>query len=144
VLYQCNHLSIIITTTSSSVLLGDVSSEIYDVLEVTNGQLAVSSNTRKTIKSNTTSDEVYDFFLLFADETTSVETCGGGRYLYSSRPDENNETFINFNKSYTAFCGFSSFATRLLPWKENTIPIEIKTRVLQLNVFVDQNIRNHS
>ena len=67
-----------------------------------------------------------DFFLIFADETTSGETYGGGRYLYCSRPDENNETFIDFNKSYTPPCGFTSFATCLLPWKENTIPIEIK------------------
>ena len=67
-----------------------------------------------------------DLFLIFADETTSGETYGGGRYLYCSRPDENSETYIDFNKSYTPPCGFTSFATCLLPWKENTIPIEIE------------------
>lgn len=67
-----------------------------------------------------------DFFLIFADETTGGETYGGGRYLYCSRPDEEGNTMIDFNKAYTPPCGFTEYATCWLPTKANTLAIEIK------------------
>ena len=67
-----------------------------------------------------------DFFLIFADLTTSEETYGGGRYLYCPKPDSNNVTFIDFNKSYTPPCGFTEWATCLLPTQQNKLNVEIK------------------
>lgn len=64
-------------------------------------------------------------FLIFADETTGGDTYGGGRYLYAKGPDENGKTIIDFNKAHTPPCGFTSYATCLLPSKENTMDIEV-------------------
>jgi len=65
------------------------------------------------------------FFLIFADETSGGETYGGGRYLYCPRPDSSGTTFIDFNKAFTPPCGFTEFATCLLPTEENTFDFAI-------------------
>ena len=66
-----------------------------------------------------------DFFVIFADETTGNDTYGGGRYMYSPRPKNGNKTFIDFNKAYTPPCGFTDFATCLLPPSQNRLSISI-------------------
>ncbi len=67
-----------------------------------------------------------EFFIIFADETTGGETYGGGRYLYSPKPQNgSNQCIIDFNKAYTPPCGFTEFATCLLPSRENTLEVEI-------------------
>ncbi len=65
-------------------------------------------------------------FLIFADETSGAETYGGGRYLYCKRPDTSGNTFIDFNKAFTPPCGFTAFATCLLPTRENTFDVKIE------------------
>ena len=65
-----------------------------------------------------------DFFVIFADETTGDNTYGGGRYIYVPRP-ENRKTFIDFNKAYTPPCGFTDFATCLLPPAQNRLAVSI-------------------
>ena len=66
-----------------------------------------------------------DYFVIFADETTGGDTYGGGRYLYCPKQDSDNKTIIDFNKSFTPPCGFTEFATCLLPSKENTLKLSI-------------------
>lgn len=66
-----------------------------------------------------------DFFVIFADETTGDNTYGGGRYLYTPRPKEGQVTEIDFNKAYTPPCGFTDFATCLLPPAQNRLAIAI-------------------
>jgi uncharacterized protein (DUF1684 family) len=66
-----------------------------------------------------------DYFLIFADETTGGDTYGGGRYLYCKKADQDNMTWIDFNKAYTPPCGFTEYATCLLPTRENTLSVEI-------------------
>lgn len=73
------------------------------------------------------------FFIIFADETTGGETYGGGRYLYIPKPDNGStKCIIDFNKSYTPPCGFTEYATCLLPSKENTLSVEIKAGEMYL------------
>ncbi len=66
-----------------------------------------------------------DFFVIFADETTGDNTYGGGRYLYAPRPQEANLTEIDFNKAYTPPCGFTDYATCLLPPAQNRLDVAI-------------------
>ena len=74
-----------------------------------------------------------EFFIIFADETTSGETYGGGRYLYIPKPEGGKgECYIDFNLSYTPPCGFTEYATCLLPTKENTLPVEIRAGEMYL------------
>lgn len=63
---------------------------------------------------------------VFADETTNVETYGGGRFLESKGPDENGNLILDFNKAYNPPCVFTPYATCPLPTKENILKVAIK------------------
>jgi len=65
------------------------------------------------------------FFLVFGDQTNTHETYGGGRFLSIQKPDENNETIIDFNKAYNPPCVFSAYATCPIPARENRLPIRV-------------------
>lgn len=66
-----------------------------------------------------------EFFVIFGDETNGEQTYGGGKYLYAPRPDSEGQTFIDFNKSYTPPCGFTKYATCLLPPLQNRLPLSV-------------------
>jgi uncharacterized protein (DUF1684 family) len=65
------------------------------------------------------------FFIIFGDKTNGESTYGGGRYIYIPTPDEDNTTYIDFNKSYNPPCVFTDFATCPLPPSQNRLPIAI-------------------
>ena len=65
------------------------------------------------------------YFLIFADETSGIETYGAGRFLYSPVADENGNLIIDFNKAYNPPCAFTKFATCPLPPKENHLKLAI-------------------
>ena len=65
-------------------------------------------------------------FLIFGDDTNAEETYGGGRFLSVPEPDENNITYIDFNKAYNPPCAFTPYATCPLPPRENILPVKIK------------------
>ena len=67
----------------------------------------------------------HEYFIIIADQTTGVETYGGGRYLYIPKADEHGRTVIDFNKAYNPPCVFSPYATCPLPPKENHLPITL-------------------
>lgn len=50
-------------------------------------------------------------FFVFGDQTSGRETYPAGRFVYASWPDEEGETFLDFNKSYNPPCAFNAFAT---------------------------------
>ncbi len=72
-----------------------------------------------------TVEEDTKLFLLFYDETSGVETYGGGRYLYVDRPKDYGTTIIDFNKAYSPPCAFTEYATCLLPPPENRFSFAI-------------------
>ncbi len=65
------------------------------------------------------------YFVIFADETTGVETYGAGRYLYVPRTDDAGNTLIDFNKAHNPPCVFTDFATCPLPSTTNTLEVSI-------------------
>jgi uncharacterized protein (DUF1684 family) len=66
------------------------------------------------------------YFIIFADETTGVETYGAGRYMYMPRVDETGKTYLDFNKAYNPPCAFTDFATCPLPSAKNRLDLAIK------------------
>lgn len=64
-------------------------------------------------------------FIIFGDETSAITTYGAGRYIYTSLPDQNGFTWLDFNKAFNPPCAFTDFATCPLPPKQNVLPIEI-------------------
>ncbi len=67
-----------------------------------------------------------DLFIVFGDETNTVETYGGGRFLTVKQPDVNGRTFIDFNRAINPPCMFSPYATCPLPPEENILPFQVR------------------
>ncbi|MCH7399835.1 DUF1684 domain-containing protein [Belliella sp. DSM 107340] len=66
-----------------------------------------------------------NFFLAFADATSSVDTYGGGRYL-NLRQDGKNSISIDFNLAYNPYCAYNPDFACPLPPKENLMEIAIE------------------
>jgi uncharacterized protein (DUF1684 family) len=65
------------------------------------------------------------YFLVFADETSGLDTYGAGRFMYCS-PDSTGRIILDFNKAYNPPCAFSPYATCPMPPKENFLPVAIE------------------
>lgn len=66
-----------------------------------------------------------DFFIIFSDETSAIETYGSGRYLHVPRPGTDGKTTIDFNRAYNPPCAFTDFATCLIPPPENRLDFRV-------------------
>lgn len=65
------------------------------------------------------------FMFVIQDETSGIETYGGGRYLYTDlEPD--GTVVIDFNKAYNPACVFNPFATCPLPAERDILPIPLR------------------
>ena len=65
------------------------------------------------------------YWFVFGDETSGVETYGGGRFLYFDPPDENGVVYLDFNKSYTPPCAFSPHTTCPLPVDSHVLAVKV-------------------
>jgi uncharacterized protein (DUF1684 family) len=63
-------------------------------------------------------------FLPFFDETSSVSTYGGGRYLDPEYAG-GNEIVLDFNLAYNPYCAYVEGYTCPLPPPENRIDAEV-------------------
>lgn len=70
-------------------------------------------------------DEMGKLFVLFADETSALETYPTGRYLYVNTPDDQGMTILDFNYAYNPPCAFTEFATCPIPPKSNRLPFPV-------------------
>ncbi|MBI9035433.1 MAG: DUF1684 domain-containing protein [Bacteroidales bacterium] len=66
-----------------------------------------------------------NLFIILSDETSGMESYGGGRFLYVPGPDSNNKVIIDFNKAYNPPCAFTAYATCPLPPEQNHLPVLI-------------------
>lgn len=67
-----------------------------------------------------------EFFVVFGDETSGLETYGGGRFLYTPVPDEDGTLVIDFNKAYNPPCAFTPYSTCPLPHRENILSLRVE------------------
>lgn len=66
-------------------------------------------------------------FLPFTDETNSIETYGGGRYIdLSSKEIIDSKIEVDFNKAYNPYCAYSDGYRCPVPPEENDLRLEIK------------------
>jgi uncharacterized protein len=65
-------------------------------------------------------------FLAFGDETSAVETYGGGRYLDVNKLPGSSTVVLDFNKAYNPYCAYNSTYSCPLPPAENLLKIPIK------------------
>jgi hypothetical protein len=76
--------------------------------------------------------EVYRFdgddelFIVFADRTNGELTYGGGRFVYTALPDEQQKVLIDFNRAYNPPCVFTPYSTCPLPPRSNRLDLRIE------------------
>lgn len=65
-------------------------------------------------------------FLAFADETSAVETYGGGRYLDLKKVPAATSIELDFNKAYNPYCAYNANYSCPLPPPENLLKVAIR------------------
>lgn len=65
-----------------------------------------------------------NFFLAFADQTSTEDTYGGGRYL-NLRQDGQRSITIDFNLAFNPYCAYNPDYACPIPPKENILEIPI-------------------
>jgi uncharacterized protein (DUF1684 family) len=97
--------------------------EGYTVSYQCPGELHFKLNRKNLVLYPFSSEGMY--FLVFADETTGLETYGGGRFMYTA-PDSTGRIILDFNKAYNPPCAFTPFATCPRPPMENFLPVALR------------------
>ena len=67
-----------------------------------------------------------EFFIVFADATSSDTTYPAGRYLAADLPGSDGTTVLDFNKAYNPPCVFSEYATCPLATPRNRLPLAVE------------------
>jgi uncharacterized protein (DUF1684 family) len=63
-------------------------------------------------------------FVPFTDESSGIETYGGGRYLDFERPEE-EIIILDFNQAYNPYCAYSDGYSCPIPPRENHLKVKI-------------------
>jgi len=70
-----------------------------------------------------------ELFFILRDTTSTTETYGAGRFLYTPLPDhglaEPGELVLDFNRAQNPPCAYTPYATCPLPPPQNRLPIAI-------------------
>jgi hypothetical protein len=71
-------------------------------------------------------EEFKDYlFIPFKDQTSGIESYGGGRYLDIKIPNA-DEIVLNFNLAYNPYCAYTIGYNCPIPPAINTLPIQVK------------------
>jgi len=65
------------------------------------------------------------YFIIISDETSAMETYGGGRFMYAY-PDSAGRIILDFNKAYNPPCAVTPFASCPMPPPENHLSKKIE------------------
>lgn len=65
-----------------------------------------------------------NFFVAFADETSAIDTYGGGRYINARQTGKNSIT-IDFNLAYNPYCAYNPDYACPIPPRENLLKVPI-------------------
>ena len=65
-------------------------------------------------------------FIIFADKTNKKETYRSGWFLYTDKPGENGEVYLDFNKSINSPYALTPYATCSLPPNQNKLSIAVE------------------
>ncbi|MFY0688437.1 MAG: DUF1684 domain-containing protein [Cyclobacteriaceae bacterium] len=80
-------------------------------------------------------DEGEEFFIIFSDETSAIETYGSGRYMYADMPKgKGDKVLLDFNRCYNPPCAFTDFATCFIPPRENRLDLPIEAGELDYHM----------
>ena len=88
------------------------------------GHVALTLNGRDLNMAVVTENDT-EFFFIFRDLTSGVDTYPAARFLYTARPADGKVT-LDFNKAENPPCAFNPYATCPLPPQENRLPIRVE------------------
>jgi uncharacterized protein (DUF1684 family) len=71
-------------------------------------------------------EEGDELFIIFGDETSGKDTYGGGRFVYTDKPNAENKVYIDFNKAHNPPCVFTPYATCPLPPAQNILKTSVE------------------
>jgi uncharacterized protein (DUF1684 family) len=71
-------------------------------------------------------EEGDELFIIFGDETSGKDTYGGGRFVYTDKPNAENKVYIDFNKAHNPPCVFTPYATCPLPPAQNILKVSVE------------------
>jgi len=71
-------------------------------------------------------------YVMFSDSSSGDNTYGAGRYIEVEWPDENGNTFIDFNRAYNPACAFTNYATCPLTPRQNRLKVTINAGELDV------------
>ena len=80
-------------------------------------------------------DEGNSYFIIFGDETSSIETYAAGRFLYALKADSSGYIILDFNKATNPPCAFTPFATCPLPIRENILAVKIEAGEKDVHIY---------
>jgi len=99
-------------------LMGDVDTMVSP------GHVAFTLNGHKANMAVVTENDT-EFFFIFRDMTSGVDTYPAARFLYTARPERGVVT-LDFNKAENPPCAFNPYTTCPLPPAENRLPIRVE------------------
>ena len=87
-----------------------------------------------TVLKPTFFEEEEYLFLAFYDETSTLETYGGGRYI-DLDTDPGKTIDIDFNRAYNPYCAYNEEYRCPLPPRENQVTVAVKAgeKIFDLN-----------
>ncbi|MEA3479908.1 MAG: DUF1684 domain-containing protein, partial [Bacteroidota bacterium] len=65
------------------------------------------------------------YFIIISDETSGLDTYGGGRFMYATA-DSEGRILLDFNRAYNPPCAVTEFAACPMPPRENHLPVKIE------------------
>lgn len=71
-------------------------------------------------------EEGDELFIIFGDETSGKDTYGGGRFVYTDKPNAENKVYLDFNKAHNPPCVFTPYATCPLPPAQNILKVAVE------------------
>jgi len=66
-----------------------------------------------------------EYFIIISDETSAMESYGGGRFMYTSA-DSSGRILLDFNMAYNPPCAVTEFAACPMPPRENHLSVKIE------------------
>jgi len=83
------------------------------------------TNHRMLLLQETGANSSPRLFLPFSDETSALETYGGGRYLDLDFDPRSKKITLDFNRAYAPYCAYNENYTCAIPPSENHLTIAI-------------------
>jgi uncharacterized protein (DUF1684 family) len=75
------------------------------------------------------------YFIIFGDETSSLETYAAGRFLSAAKVDSSGYTVLDFNKATNPPCAFTPYATCPLPLRDNILSVRVEAGEKDVHLY---------